>query len=198
MCHNHDLSDADRALIVEKIGKLRKFFDRILEVSVILDSTKKTAMAEILTFGPQMNLRFKADADDMRTAFEEALNKAERGLRKTKNKKWGDKMKGRNNVTIRRFNPMDFDFAEERPREESTDEEMIRQEALEAKPMSLEEAHLQLKARDKGLLVFVNAKTENVNILHRNADNEVELVELEGSDIPEEQILEMYLEQQSG
>jgi putative sigma-54 modulation protein len=193
MCHNHEISEKDRSFIEEKVGKLKKYFDRITEVSVILDETKTTHQAEILAYGPQMSLRFRQEAGDMRTAFEGALNKAEQGLHKTKTKRWGDKMKGRNSVTIRRFNPMDFETEGSAPAPKANNGFHLSEEALEPKPMSIEEAHLQLKARNTGLLVFINSKTDKVNILHRNAHNEVEQVEFDGDEITDQDIIGAHL-----
>ena len=104
ICHHHKLSDRDRDFIEEKVAKLRKFFERISEVSVILDAAGHESQAEILVLGPQMNIRVHSTNEDMRAAFETALNKAERTLRKTKNKLF-DKKTRRRNVTIRRFTP---------------------------------------------------------------------------------------------
>lgn len=192
MCHHHTIREEEKELIEGKIEKLRKIFDRILEVSVILDAGKKRALAEILVYGPQTNLRFKSEGDDMRTAFEEALNKAERGLQKNKEKKFGDKKKGRNNVTIRRFNPMDFSLEDMEPAPINTNSaENLTAELMEPKPMTLEEARLQLKTRDNGLVVFVNAESDQLNVLHRNRKKEVELIELSSQAEAEETIQEI-------
>lgn len=183
MCHEHDISEADRDFIRRKVDKLRKFYDRIVEVSVILDSAKHVEMAEILLFGPQLNLRVQAEAEDMRAAFELALNKAERALRKTKNKKWGNKKHARGNVTIRRFHPDALPDWPEEPVDEDKEPAGARAipvEEVEPKPMSLKEAGLQLQARGQGLMVFVNSETDRVNVIHRNGNDQMELVEFEG------------------
>jgi putative sigma-54 modulation protein len=192
MCHDHELTDSEKDFITTKIGRLKKYYDRITEVSVILDSAKRTALAEILTSGPHVNLRFKHEAADMRTAFEGALNKAEQGLRKTKEKKWGDKMHKRNSVTIRRFNPMGFDFSVDLASEEPHPVESLRPEAVEPKPMSLEEAYAELRAHQTGLFVFLSTATGKVTILHRNAEEEIEMLEIEGDDLPLDHIVEMH------
>jgi len=180
MCHEHQISDSDRAFIEKKVAKLRKYFDRIVEVSVILDSARHMQMAEILLFGPHLNLRVQGEAEDMRAAFETALSKAERMLRKTKEKKWGNKKHVRGNVTIRRFHPsaLDTELPAEAP--EETPARAIPVEQVEPKPMSLKEASLQLSARGTGLMIFVNSETERINIIHRNKEEQIELVEFEG------------------
>jgi putative sigma-54 modulation protein len=192
MCHNHTLSNLDREFVTDKAERLKKYFDRINEVSVILDATKRSAVAEILTFGPHLNLRFRCEADDMRSAFESAINKAERGLNKAKDKRWGDKMHRRRNVTIRRFNPMGFDFDIDMDELEAADTaRAFTTETLEPRSMSLEEANTQLSSQVKDILVFINTQTDRLTILHRNSAQETAMLEFEGHYTPAEEILEI-------
>jgi putative sigma-54 modulation protein len=178
MCNHYNLNESDRELVVSKIERLKKFYERISEVSVILDASGNQNLAEILVWGPHVNLRVKEDAPDMRTAFEAALNKAERSLAKTKEKIKAHRSKGgRRNVSIRRFDPVYFETSLE-PEGTTAESRLpeIPAEDMEPKPMSLDEAHLQMNTLNRGLLVFVNSETEEINILHRNKANEVELV----------------------
>lgn len=177
MCHHHTLSDNDREFISKKVEGLKRFFERIAEVSVILDAAKHECQVELLVFGPQLHLRVKDSADDMRTAFEGALNKAERAVSRTKEKKWGGKGRKRRNVSIRRFESTEategavpFVLPHELPVEH-----------IEPCPMSLDEAHEEMANSKSGLFVYVNPKTDEINILHHNAKGQLELVELTGT-----------------
>jgi putative sigma-54 modulation protein len=195
MCHNHTLTNLDREFVTEKAERLKKYYERINEVSVILDATKRSAVAEILTFGPHLNLRFRCEAADMRTAFENAINKAERGLNKAKDKRWGDKMHRRRNVTIRRFNPLDFDFDMDLEDMETapadTPHGFTTTDVLEPKCMTLEEASKQLAGQTKDIIVFINSQTDHLTILHRNTAQEIAMLEFEGHYTPSEEILEI-------
>jgi len=183
MCHHHSLSDTDRDFITGKVANLRKYFERIVEVSVILDATKHECLAELLMFGPQISLRVKHTAGDMRTAFEGALNKAERKLRKTREKQIANRKHGKRNVTIRRFNPE----TESVPSPDGnnginqTAVDALPVEHIEPQPMAIEQALSKMLRTKSGILVFVNPKTEEINLLHRNAKDQVELVELTGT-----------------
>ncbi len=177
MCHHHELSDLDRDMITRKIGSLKKFFDRIREVSVILDEVRHECHAELLIFGPQLSLRVKETAEDMRTAFEGALNKAERILAKTKDKKWGGK-KHAGNMTIRRFEPI---AGEPAALTTAAVESELAVEHVEPEFLTLEQAREEVQRRKNGMLVFVNQKTDEVNILHRNSSGQLELIELTGT-----------------
>ncbi len=190
ICHHHKLSDRDRDFIEEKVGKLRKYFERISEVSVILDAAGNDSQAEILVLGPQMNIRVHSVNEDMRAAFETALNKAERSLRKTKNKLF-DKKSRRRNVTIRRFTPEELADEPEDTSEESLAKIPI--EHVDPEVMTLAEAREKLDRVKEDLVVFVNPKTDEINLLHHNRDGKVELVELNGTLLyhPSEEVIEL-------
>ena len=184
MCHHHTLSETDREFIKGKVDRLKKFFDRIAEVNVILDAAKHECLAEVLIFGPHLNARVKDTAEDMRTAFEGALNKAERALTKAKEKRWGDKKSRRRNVTIRRLDPpeTEAEIEDALATAELDVPEDLPVEHIEPVPMSLEEAREAVRQTKNGLLVFVNLKTDEINLLHRNSRrNQLELVELTGT-----------------
>jgi ribosomal subunit interface protein len=164
-------------MLPRKIGSLKKCFDRIREVSVILDEVRHECHAELLIFGPQLSLRVKETAEDMRTAFEGALNKAERILAKTKDKKWGGK-KHAGNMTIRRFEPI---AGEPAALTTAAVESELAVEHVEPEFLTLEQARDEVHRRKNGMLVFVNQKTDEVNILHRNSSGQLELIELTGT-----------------
>jgi len=185
-----DATACDRDFIEEKVGKLRKYFERISEVSVILDAAGNDSQAEILVLGPQMNIRVHSVNEDMRAAFETALNKAERSLRKTKNKLF-DKKSRRRNVTIRRFTPEELADEPEDTSEESLAKIPI--EHVDPEVMTLAEAREKLDRVKEDLVVFVNPKTDEINLLHHNRDGKVELVELNGTLLyhPSEEVIEL-------
>jgi putative sigma-54 modulation protein len=55
--------------------------------------------------------------------------------------------------------------------------EVIRTERTALKPMSVDEAVLQMELTPRRFLVFLNAKTETVNVLYRRKSGEFGLVE---------------------
>jgi putative sigma-54 modulation protein len=190
ICHHHKLSDRDRDFIEEKVGKLKKYFERISEVSVILDAAGNDSQAEILVLGPQVNIRVHSVNESMQAAFETALNKAERSLRKTKDKLF-DKKSRRRNVTIRRFTPEELAEEPEDSNEESLAKIPI--DHIDPEVMTLAEAREKLDRVKEDLVVFVNPKTDEINLLHHNRNGKVELVELNGTLLyhPSDEVIEL-------
>jgi putative sigma-54 modulation protein len=56
---------------------------------------------------------------------------------------------------------------------------VIRTRRLAVKPMTVEEAALELGTRGDGVLVFRDATTERVNVLYRRKDGNLGLIEAE-------------------
>ena len=54
---------------------------------------------------------------------------------------------------------------------------MVESRRVAAKPMSVEEAVMQLGLRDDQFLVFTNAATETVNVLYRRKNGGLGLIE---------------------
>jgi putative sigma-54 modulation protein len=179
MSHNYEISDSDREFINDKISRLRKFYDRIQDVNVILDAARHTHLAEIMLLGPRLNVHVKSEAEDMRAAFEAAMNKAERNVKKTKGKLYGNKKHGRQSVSIRRFRdeevlPLPAGVQDEKAVGVAT----LPREHIEPAVMSIDEARKRMAEEGKALLVFVNDETDAINILHCNKDKQVEWVEI--------------------
>jgi hypothetical protein len=63
----------------------------------------------------------------------------------------------------------------------SEDGDGIQVEHIVPEPMSVSEARERMLRQEDGMLVFVNRRTEEINILHRNAKDQLELLELSGS-----------------
>jgi putative sigma-54 modulation protein len=63
--------------------------------------------------------------------------------------------------------------------EETASPQIIRSRSMEAKPMDLDEAVMQLKSGNNEVLVFTNSQTNALNILYRRRDGNFGLIEPE-------------------
>lgn len=83
---HYTLPDGFREMVEERVESLTKFFDHIIDAHVILSQEKHTCVAEITLKVYGTHLSGKAEADDMRVALEQAVDKMERQLTKYKTK----------------------------------------------------------------------------------------------------------------
>jgi len=71
------------------------------------------------------------------------------------------------------YAPLDEAFAEI----EEHEPEVIKTERYPVKPMFVDEAVLQIEMSNRQFVVFLNAKTEKVNVLYRRKDGGFGLIE---------------------
>jgi putative sigma-54 modulation protein len=81
-----EITNGIRDHVYEKVERTLKDFPRVEDVRVILDVQKLNHFAEILVQGKDLHVEAKAEAENMYKAIDDALDKAERHLRKLREK----------------------------------------------------------------------------------------------------------------
>ena len=81
-----EITDSVRDYIEERLNKLPRYFDRLIECHVILRVERITYKFEIALHGNGFDLFAEAHAEDLYVAFDAAAGKMERQVRKHKDK----------------------------------------------------------------------------------------------------------------
>ena len=166
-----EVSPALRKVAEERLGKLDKFLDNLMEAHVILAVEKRRHRAEVVVHGRQVKLSATSETADMYSALSVVAEKLERQAKKhreklkVKNKRQGSRSAARGVLAEPPSPP-------EAPR-------VVRVSAAPLKPMSVDEALLQVSATDKEFLVFRNAASRRVSVLYRRKDGNYGLIEPE-------------------
>ena len=158
-------SPALRDYVIEKTEALERFFDRIVSVDVVLSVEKDRQIADFhahLTNRKRINAH--EESADMYASIDKAIDRLKRQLVKFKDHL--KDVKDHSAVDVR---------AEES--EEAPGKRIIRSEAYFQKPVTVEEAALQLEAIDKEFLVFVDVETDQIAIIYRRKDGNFGLIE---------------------
>jgi len=161
-----DASEALRSYVVEKTQALERFYDRIISVDVVLSVEKERQIADFhahLTNRKMISAR--EESTDMYGSIDRAIDRLKRQLVKFK-----DQL---HEMRERRVG----DVGDVEPSTEAESKRIIRSEAYFQKPMSPEEAALQLDAIDKEFLVFVDVETDQVAIIYHRRDGNYGLIE---------------------
>jgi len=159
-----DASPALRDYVIEKTEALERFFDRIISVDVVLSVEKERQIADFHAHLTNRKLiTAREESTDMYASIDKAIDRMKRQLVKFKDQLHDVRVA--NNV----------------PGTEETEEveerQIIRSEAYFPKPMTADEAALQLEAIEKDFLVFVDADTDLVSIIYRRNDGNFGLIE---------------------
>ncbi len=169
-----DSSEALKDYVIKKLGKMDKYIDTPLEANVVLGIEKFRHQADITVMGDGLKIKGREETGDMYSAIDLALEKIEKQLKRCRERPRALKA-GRNLKALgARLNviapPSD---------EESQSPHIIRSRSMEAKPMDIDEAVMQLKSGNDEILVFTNSQSTSLNILYRRRDGNFGLIEPE-------------------
>jgi putative sigma-54 modulation protein len=151
-----------------KLAKIKKYFYNPVEASVILTREKHRNIAEVTLVVNRFTLKGQEETADMYSAIDLVTDKIERQAKKYKDK-------------IRRRKPNHSGTAAGGPTQEEESEEVLPEgeaeadrveiERCSAKPMSVEEAVLQMDLlKEHDFFMFVNEASGEVNLIRRKRD----------------------------
>lgn len=159
----------------ERLPKFEKYAPRIVEAHVFLKKEKYLFKAEITLAAKDFHAFGMGEAkDNIFAAMDEAYERVEKQLKKFRSKSKGHHNKSsKTSVKIARALGMiesENLLPEDHPK-------IVRSQDFAPKPMSVEEASLQLEISPKTFLVFMNQNTSTVNVIHKLKDGNHGLIE---------------------
>ena len=166
--HLH-LDDDFKANINEKLEKLEKYASKIESAKVIFSTEKLNNITEITLSGRGLRLVAVERDQDIKTSFYICLANIEKQLKRAHSKVKDHKIK-RLFEGFRRFSGKRRELL-------APDAAIIKTESFATKPMSPEEAALELKAFNKGFIVFHNSTDDKVSVLYKRKDGNYGLIE---------------------
>ena len=167
-------SDALEELMVRKLSKLDKYFRSEAEAKVTMSTIKKTNFrVEVLIPFNGLFLRAEESTDDMHKSVDSVVEKIERQLNRYKTKI--EKRHTKESVRFPDFNQTAFLAAE--PEAEEVDEpKIVRIKSFELKPMTEEEAILQLELLGHDFYVFEDLSGVT-SVIYKRKDGNYGLIE---------------------
>jgi len=156
---NIEVTEAIRSYIESKIGRVQKYFkDTDLTATVTIRVRGKEQIVEVTIPASKMVLRAEEKHSDLYAAVDLVSDKLERQIRK-------NKTKARKNLkqTII-FNDFDVDASED------VDDSIVKRKVVDTKPMSEEEAILQMELIGHDFFLFKNDKTNELCVVYKRKD----------------------------
>ena len=178
-----DSTDALKDYAKEKIEKVERFMHSPQEAHIVLEVEKFRHIAEINILADGITVMGKEESSDLYSAIDLVMDKIERQLKKQKDRrkprKSGESIRipprrGRSGP-VRGSSAVTFEEVESRLRHDSP--RIIPSNNFLPKPMSLEDAALELANRKGNIVVFRNSSTMNICVLHKMKNGDLGLVE---------------------
>lgn len=172
------ITDAIRDYAQSKVEHIHLDYPRIIEVHVILDVAKHRHFAEIvLHCANHITIEADHECDDMYAAIDGVIAKITRQMRKYKTKMLRNHRPRR--TETKHFAEQVFHVDETFEQHAESEPKHMHTEQTVVKQLFVDEAVLQLEmSANRQFMVFLNAKTDHVNILQRRRDGTYGLMEL--------------------
>ena len=163
------VTDAIKDYITEKLGRLDKYFKNDeLNVNVLIKVKGFNQTIEVTIPTPNFTIRNEESAEDLYAAIDSVVDKIERQIRKNKTKI--------NKISKNALKKLNLMYQEE---EKEEDTKIVRRKTLNTKPMSEEEAILQMEMLGHDFFIFKDSNTSNICILYKRKDNNYGVIETE-------------------
>ncbi|MDP2343924.1 MAG: ribosome-associated translation inhibitor RaiA [Deltaproteobacteria bacterium] len=171
-----DATDALKAFAAEKVSKIEKYIHTPTDAHVVLSVEKHLHRAEINVSANGMRVRGEESSGDMYGSIDAAAQKIERQLKRYRNKLSTHKAREghASKVRLSYVEPAQGELGELAMDAPSS---IVETKELDANPMLVEEAIMQMDLMQTDFIVFINAKTNNVNVLYRRKEGNFGLIE---------------------
>jgi ribosome hibernation promoting factor len=167
-----DVPDGVRRLGDRKLRKLSRLLPAITDVRVILSTDRHRQVVEVSVHSRHLDLTATEASGDhalsLSTAMDKLIRQAEKRVAKRRVRKGGA-----------RAGTLALPVAVASAPPEDGGVRVIRSRRFVVKPMTVEEAAIEVGASPDGVLVFRDAATERVNVLYKRKDGNLGLIEPE-------------------
>ena len=159
-----EVSDKLKLLFTKKLAKFDKYFNDDAVAYITLRKDGKQERLELTISSSGTLYRSEETADSFQTALDSAIDTIERQIRKNKTR------------LEKRLREGAFVSLESEVQEAEEGEFNIRTKSFSFKPMSVEEAILQMNLLEHQFFVFTNDKTNEVNVVYKKKNNNYGLI----------------------
>ena len=167
-------TDALRNHVQDKLGKVvDKYLDKVSEAHVTLSLERYLHHADVNLHAGHFHVRGKEKSEDMYASIDMAIDKIERQLKKHK-----DRLKSHRPAHVHVNGPVRvrYEVFSAKDEELGMAPEVLRSDEFLAKPMSVEEALMQMDLLNNDFLVFTRPESSDVNVIYRRKDGNFGLI----------------------
>ena len=168
---NIELTPGIKEAVEEKLSKLEKYFKPDTDVNVTLSVEKDRQKIEVTIPTKGHTIRTEQVSNDMYVSIDLAEEAIERQLLKYRTKIISKKMNAAANFKA--------EYLEEKIEVDDEEVRIVRSKRYDLKPMYPEDACIQMELLGHDFFVFVNAETDEVNVVYKRKANTYGIIEPE-------------------
>lgn len=165
-------SDALKSYAEEKLERIKKYIDEPMVAQVFMTVEKIRHCAEVTLNAKGITIKASEETNDMYAAIDAVVDKIERQLRRYK-----ERIKDHKPAPDSLDRKIRKSIVEAESIEQRQTPVVIRTKTFSIKPMSVDEAVMQMDLLHKEFLIFTDATTDDINVIYRRKDGDYGLIE---------------------
>lgn len=169
---NIEVTDSIRNYVETKVSKIEKYFSQDLEINVKVNLKiyrEKTSKVEVTIPLSGVTLRAEDVSQDMYGSIDLVVDKIERQIRRNKTK-----IEKRNKEKV----ATGLIFADNVGEDELENQvQVLRTKQIDLKPMTLDEAILQMDLVGHDFFIYTDVETNAIHVLYKREDGHLGLIE---------------------
>ncbi|HOW58478.1 MAG TPA: ribosome-associated translation inhibitor RaiA [Candidatus Omnitrophota bacterium] len=172
---NLKITEGMKAHLQERLSKFEKYAPRLVEAHIFLKKEKYFLKAEVTLVAKNLHAFGEGNSkENIFAAMDEACDRVEKQLKKFRAKSKDHHRHGAK-IPIKVMRAMKM--MESESAVSAGAPKIVHTETFAPKPMSAEEASLQLELLPENFLVFLNQDTNVVNVIYKRKDGNHGLIE---------------------
>lgn len=185
------VTDAMKDYAIEKISRIERFTDRIIDVVITMDIQKLEHRVDIVIKVNNIKIKATASTTDMYISIDQAVDKLERQLLKYKDRLRDHQARGVKviDMNVNVIEPHRYDEINEvnEEIESETDLELIEKyrphrvvsrETIPLKTINLDEAIMKMELSQDAFLIFKSEEDQKTHVMYRRSDNNYGLIDI--------------------
>ena len=170
---HYTLDDEIRQYSEKKLEKLEKFVDEPVEAHLILEIEHERAVAELVVYHRHGTLQATQEAEEMKDAILAVIETVTKQARRSRQKFQDKRRRAQRQMAENQHWPVNViegaSISGGEPR-------IMKTHSLPIKPMTLDEASVQLQKSKNDFFVFLDSSSDKVSVLYRRKDENFGLI----------------------
>lgn len=167
---NIEVTQALKDYVEKRSLKITRYFPNVKEINAVLKVEKKQHVVELTVNANSIILRAEERTEDMYEAIDLVVEKIERQIRKYKTKL---------SKRFRESSNFKAELIEKAipPEDMSEEFKIVRSKSFPVKPMSVEEAIMQMNLLNHSFFVFLEDESNNLQIVYKRHGGDYGLID---------------------
>ena len=168
-----EITDDIQSYVEKRAKKIEGIFNRIIDLQTVIEMEKNRYFTEVMLATKKATFHAQAETHDVFSSLDAVMDKIEKQIRRYKErmKDWRHRMSRDSAAVQLSASEEDLSTQEDADEPLDSDVQIVRvPEKFATKPMTVEEAAMQLQTSGDSFVFFLNAETNQINLVYEQED----------------------------